>query len=234
MKDPYVNLAVDKGYSYGTPVAGHEYTTWIAVRNHGNVIATGAELIDTLPAGATFVRAVRYDIDPATGDRNLRSDFPPTSQGQGQVRWNLPDVSNWREIWIEVTFSIGAGTPAGTELLNQADVTIAASDQDPDNNHAEYRFRTQAPGPNLRVTKWYDWGDVAPGSNVQYQLRFENDGTAPLYDLVFKDILPDHTTLNGYRVERAAHHRWADAHLDTELANEPRRPARLLAAGARG
>ena len=39
---------------------------------------------------------------------------------------------------------------------------------------------------------------MAPGSNVQYQLRFENDGTAPLYDLVFKDTLPDHTTLNGY------------------------------------
>ena len=201
VKDPYVNLAVDKGYSYGTPVAGYEYTTWINVHNHGNVIATGAELVDTLPAGATFVRAVRYDFDPATGDRNLRSNFPPTSQGQGQVRWNLPDVTNWREFRMEVTFNIGAGTPAGTELLNQADVTIAASDQDPGNNHAEYKFRTQAPGPNLRVTKWYDWGDVAPGSNVQYQLRFENDGTAPLYDLVFKDTLPDHTVLGdiGWR-----------------------------------
>jgi uncharacterized repeat protein (TIGR01451 family) len=198
VKEPYINLAVDKGYGYGTPVAGHEYTTWIAVRNHGNMIATGAVLTDTLPADATFVRAVRYDFDPATGDRNLRSDFPPTSQGQGQVRWNLPDVSNWREIWIEVTFSIGAGTAPGTELLNQADVTIAASDRDPDNNHAEYRFRTQDPGPNLRVTKWYDWGDVTPGGPVQYQLRFENDGTAPLYDLVLKDILPDHITLNGF------------------------------------
>jgi uncharacterized repeat protein (TIGR01451 family) len=198
VQNPYINLAVDKGYSYGTPVAGHEYTTWIAARNQGNVIATGAELIDTLPAGATFVRAVRYDFDPATGDRNLRSDFPPASQGSGQIHWDLPDVANWREIWIEVTFSIGAGTAPGTELLNQADVTIAASDQDPDNNHAEYRFRTQAPGPNLRVTKWYDWGDVEPGGTVQYQLRFENDGTEPLYDLVLKDILPDHVMLNGF------------------------------------
>ena len=198
VKEPYVNLAVDKGYAYGTPVAGHEYTTWITVRNQGNVIATGAELIDTLPDDATFVRAVRYDFDPATGDNNLRSNFPPTSQGSGQVHWNMPDVSNWREFRMEVTFSIGAGTTPGTELLNQADVTIAASDQDPGNNHAEYEFSTQAEGPNLRVTKWYDWGDVAPGSNVRYQLRFENDGTAPLYDLVFKDILPDHTTLSGY------------------------------------
>ncbi|MEI8082840.1 MAG: hypothetical protein WCI74_13465, partial [Actinomycetes bacterium] len=201
VKDPYVNLAVDKGYSYGTPVASHEYTTWINVRNHGNVIAAGAMLTDTLPAGATFVQAFRYDFDPATGDYNLRSNFPPASQGSGQVHWNLPGVANWRDIWLEVTFSIGAGTAAGTELLNQADVTIAATDGDPGNNHAEYRFRTQAPGPNLRVTKWYDWGDVSPGSNVQYQLRFENDGTAPLNDLVFKDILPDHTMLGdiGWR-----------------------------------
>ena len=71
-------------------------------------------------------------------------------------------------------------------------------DQDPATTTLSISFRTQAPGPNLRVTKWYDWGDVAPGSKVQYQLRFENDGTAPLYGLVFKDILPDHTTLNNF------------------------------------
>ena len=197
VKEPYGNVSVDKSYSHGIPVASYEYTTWVQVRSHGNVPATGAVLTDTLPAGATFVRATQYTVDPATGDRDVRTNFPPTAQGTGWVRWNLPAVPNWREFRMEVTFRIGAGTVVNTELVNQVDVTLPG-DEDPSNNHAEYRFRTQAPGPNLRVTKWYDWGDVAPGSNVQYQLRFENDGTAPLYDLVFKDILPDHTTLNGY------------------------------------
>ena len=41
--------------------------------------------------------------------------------------------------WMEVTFRIGAGTAPGTELVNQADVTLAG-DQDPNNNHAEYQF----------------------------------------------------------------------------------------------
>jgi uncharacterized repeat protein (TIGR01451 family) len=136
-------------------------------------------------------------VDPATGDRDVRTNFPPTAQGTGWVRWNLPAVPNWREFRMEVTFRIGAGTVVNTELVNQVDVTLPG-DEDPSNNHAEYRFRTQSPGPNLRVTKWYDWGDVAPGGTVQYQLRFENDGTAPLYDLVLKDILPDHVTLNGF------------------------------------
>ena len=197
VKEPYGNVSVDKSYSHGIPVAGYEYTTWVQVWSHGNVPATGVELTDTLPAGATFVRATQYTVDPATGDRDVRTNFPPAAQGTGWVRWNLPAVPNWRDFRMEVTFRIGASTVVNTELVNQVDVALPG-DQDPSNNHAEYRFRTQAPGPNLRVTKWYDWGDVAPGGNVQYQLRFENDGTAPLYDLVFKDILPDHTTLNGY------------------------------------
>ena len=140
---------------------------------------------------------MQREWNPDTDDYDIRTPFPPAAQGTGWVRWNLPVVPNWREFRMEVTFRIGASTAAGTELVNQVDVALPG-DQDPDNNHAEYRFRTQSPGPNLRVTKWYDWGDVAPGNTVQYQLSFENDGTEPMYDLAFKDILPDHTTLNGF------------------------------------
>ena len=195
VKEPYGNVSVGKGYSHGIPVAGYEYTTWIHVWNHGNVPATGVVLNDTLPAGATFVRATQWTLERDDGKLAMEANFPPAAQGTGWVRWNMPAIPTWRDFWMEVTFRIGASTAPGTELVNQADVTLTG-DQDPNNNHAEYSFRTQAPGPNLRVTKWYDWGDVEPGGNVQYQLRFENDGTAPLYDLVFKDILPDHVTLN--------------------------------------
>ncbi len=202
-QEPYGNISVGKWYSRGIPVAGYEYTTWVVVWNHGNVPATGVILTDTLPAGATFVRATQYEVDPATGDRNLRSDFPPAGQGTGWVRWNLPAIPTWREFQMEVTFRIGASTTPGTELVNRADVVLT-DDRDPNNNRAEYRFRTQVPGPNLRVSKWYEWGDLAPGNTIQYQLLFENDGTEPIYDLVFRDILPDHTTLNGWGWEEPA------------------------------
>ena len=43
------------------------------------------------------------------------------------MRWNLPAVPNWREFQMEVTFQIGAGTPAGTELVNQVDVCCPAT-----------------------------------------------------------------------------------------------------------
>jgi uncharacterized repeat protein (TIGR01451 family) len=194
VQEPYGNVLVDKGYSYAIPVAGYEYATWLHVWNQGNVPATGVVLNDTLPAGATFVRATQYTLNETTGNYD-GTDAPPAAQGTGWVRWNVPALPTWRDFWIEVTFRIGASTAPGTELVNKADVTLTG-DQDPNNNHAEYKFRTQAPGPNLRVTKWYEWGEVEPGGTVQYQLRFENDGTAPLYDLVFEDILPDHVTLN--------------------------------------
>ena len=197
VQELYGDLSVDTWYSHGIPVAGYDYTTWVHVWNNANGPGSGAVLTDTLPAGATFVRAVHYAFDPATGDQNLRTTFPPTDQGTGWVRWNLPAVPNWRNFQMEVTFHIGAGTAPNTELINRVDVGLPG-DQDLRNNHAEFGFRTQSPGPNLRVTKWYDWGEVTPGGNLQYQLRFENDGTEPLYDLVLKDILPDHVDLNGF------------------------------------
>ena len=194
VKEPYGNVSVGKEYSHGIPVAGYEYATWIHVWNDGNVPATGVVLNDTLPADATLVRATLWTRNETTGNWN-EAPFPPAAQGTGWVRWNMPTMPTWRDLWMEVTFRIGASTTPGTTLVNQADVTLTG-DQDPNSNHAEYSFRTQAPGPNLRVTKWFNWGEVEPGSTLEYQLRFENDGTAPLYDLVFEDILPDDVTLN--------------------------------------
>ncbi len=197
VQEPYSGASIGQWYSHGIPVAGHEYTTQIQVWSNGNIPAAGAVLTDTLPAGATFVRSVQRQWNPDTDNWDIETPFAPLAQGAGWVRWLLPDIPNWRQFQMDVTFRIGAGTAAGTLLTNTADVALAG-DGDPDNNHAEYSFRTQSPGPNLRVTKWYNWGDVAPGNTIQYQLRFENDGTEPIYDPVFQDILPDHTTLNGY------------------------------------
>jgi uncharacterized repeat protein (TIGR01451 family) len=185
VKAPYGNVAVDQMYSHGIPVAGYEYATWIRVWSDGNVPATGVVLNDTLPAGATFVRATQWTRNETTGNYD-GTDAPPAAQGTGWVRWNVPAIPAWRDFWIEVTFRIGTNTAVGTKLVNKADVTLTG-DQDPNNNHAEY---------NLVVTKWYDWGDVESGGTVQYQLRFENNGTAPLYDLVFEDTLPDHVKYN--------------------------------------
>ena len=135
-----------QGLLHGIPVAGDEYTTWVNVQSHGNVPAAGAVLTDTLPAGATFVRAVQLEWNPDTDDYDIETLFPPAAQGTGWARSNLPAVPNWREFQMEVTFSIGASTVANTELVNQVDVALPG-DQDPGNNHAEYKFRTQAPAP---------------------------------------------------------------------------------------
>ena len=130
VQDPYGNVSVGTGYGHGIPVAGYEYTTWVQVSSQGNVPATGAVLTDTLPTGATFVRAVQREWNPATDDYDIETAFPPAAQGTGWVRWNLPDVPAWREFRMEVTFRIGASTAIGAELVNQVDVALPG-DQDP-------------------------------------------------------------------------------------------------------
>ena len=134
---------------------------------------------------------------------------------------------------MEVTFSIGAGTPAGTELLNQADVTLArrpGSGQQP----RRVSFPHAGPRPQPARHQVVRLGRCGAGQQraIPAPLRERRHGAALRSGLQGHLAGPYHA--ERLRVGRAAYHRWADAHLDAELANEPRRPARLLAAGARG
>jgi len=197
-RQPYVNLQVGKWYANGSPVAGQIYGTWVQVQNEGNVPGTGVVLTDTFPANTTLGKVFRYDRNPATGDYDIEVFFPPDAQGPGWARWNLGDLVNWRQVQMRVDFRIGSDVPPWTELVNRVDVSAAEPDADPNNNHAEYRFTTQPPGPNVRAFKYFNWGELLPGNTLQYWLHFDNDGTQPAYNVTFTDTLPAGVTFQGH------------------------------------
>ena len=99
---------------------------------------------------------------------------------------------------MRVELRIGDDVPAWTELTNVVDVSAAEPDADPSNNHAEYRFTTQPPGPNVRAFKYFNWGELLPGRTLQYWLHFDNDGTEPALNVVYTDTLPAGVTFQGH------------------------------------
>jgi uncharacterized repeat protein (TIGR01451 family) len=189
---------VGKWYANGSPVAGQTYTTWVDVQDRGNAPATGVVLTDTLPAGTTLGQVWRYDWNPATGNYDLVVHFPPDEQGPGWARWNLGTLVTWRTVYMRVELRINNDVPAWTELTNVADVSGVEPGGDPNDNHTEYRFTTQPPGPNVRSFKYFNWGEPLPGNTLQYWLHFDSDGTQPAYNVTFTDTLPAGVTFQGH------------------------------------
>jgi len=188
--EPYVNLWVNKDYQRGSPVAGQEYTYWVNVGNGANVIAPHVVLTDDLDSGLTFVRAERFDWNPATGDYDLRSPITPETQGERFVRFALGDILPWHWVGLEITVRINDDVPVGSALANRVMVSSDVPDDDPGNNRAGWVFETQAPGPNLRVRKWVE-GEVCVGCGFEYRLEFVNDGTEPAANVRVREFLPD-------------------------------------------
>jgi len=189
--EPRVNLSVDKRYQRGSPVAGQEYTYWVDMGNGGNAVAPSVVLTDDLDSNLTFVRAERYDWNPSTGENDLRSPITPEAQGERFVRFALGDIPPWRWVGLEITVRINDGVPIGSELTNAVDVASDVPDENPDHNHAEYSFTTQAPGPNLWVRKWLGNREPCVGCRFEYEIEIANDGTEPAANVRVRESLPD-------------------------------------------
>ena len=195
--EPRLNLGVSKDYQRGSPVAGQEYTYWVNVSGGGNVVALNVVLTDTLPADTTFVGATRFDWNPATGENDLQSPITPEAQGEGFVRFALGDIPHWRWVGLEIIVRINDDVPLGSELTNAVDVASDVPDENPDDNHAEYSFTTQAPGPNLWVRKWLGNREPCVGCGFEYEIEIANDGTEPAANVRVREVLPDEVEYEG-------------------------------------
>ena len=98
-------------------VAGDPITYTVSVENLGPNAATNVELVDTLPAGATFVAA------------------PGCAYAAGAVTCNLASLPDGETATFEITISMAV---AG-KILNTVNVTADQFDLDLGNNHAEWQ-----------------------------------------------------------------------------------------------
>jgi uncharacterized repeat protein (TIGR01451 family) len=152
--------------SLGSNVA---YT--LTVTNNGTAGATGVALIDTLPAGATFVSA--------TGG------VTPVS---GVLTFSIGSLAAGASAGFTIVVS---PTAVGT-LTNQASAHGNETDPTPADNSITMATTVSSPtstSPDLALSG-NATGSVTVGSNVTYTLTVTNHGTAGATGVALTDTLP--------------------------------------------
>jgi len=184
---PNANLAISKTDGVTTVTAGSSLTYTITASNPGPSNATGAKVVDTLPASLTC----HWTCVGAGGGTC-------TASGSGSLNdtVNLPSGGS-------VTYTVSctlSATATGT-LSNTASVAAPAgvTDPNPGNNTAtDSDTITAAPGAIVTGTKTVSAGPYDVGGTVTYTVKLTNSGTAAQADNPgneFTDIVPSGLTL---------------------------------------
>jgi len=195
---PHVNVWVHKQWMRGVLVPGGRVWYGIDYGNSGNQTVAPVRIVDTLPAGMSFVSSWH-----AGGLGTF--DLVPVSVTDEVVVWELPEVPNGYAGHVEVELEIDPTAIVGSELTNTAEICGAAAPPDPcapiagedtyDDNVSSTTDSLNPAGPNLRVRKEGHWiGE----QEAHYTVRFENVGDATIPDVVVIDTLPDGSSWGGW------------------------------------
>jgi uncharacterized repeat protein (TIGR01451 family) len=184
---PSANLAISKTDGVTTVTAGSSVTYTITASNPGPSNATGAKVVDTLPASLTC----HWTCVGAGGGTC-------TASGSGSFNdtVNLPSGGS-----VTYTVSCTLSASATGTLSNTASVTVPAgvTDPNPGNNSAtDSDTITAAPGAIVTGTKTVSAGPYNVGGTVTYTVKLTNSGTGAQADNPgneFTDIVPSGLTL---------------------------------------
>jgi uncharacterized repeat protein (TIGR01451 family) len=163
-------LSVAKAIVGTDSVAAGDLVTYaVTYRNASSTVqARGVTIVDTLPAGLTFVSA----------------DGAPAVSGQ-VVTWTIGTLGQQS---VTLDLVVRAARPSAAGLVNAVAITAA---------NAAGGAATAAPlriagwaSSSLTLTKTAQVLDVALGEPVPYLLVLRNVGTVPLNGFVVRDLLP--------------------------------------------
>lgn len=157
-------------------VAGNTFTATLTYRNNGPAPALGVSLVDTLPAGVTFVSST-----PA-----------PTSQTGQTLSWSLGSVAASTNTQISLTLRSSPDLALNSTLTNTATISTTSTDHDSSNNTdtADTTVKTEA---DLQIDKTGP-GTVTAGNAFLYSLSYRNNGPSRARAVAGTDTLPVGTT----------------------------------------
>ncbi len=166
---PMADLSVGKSGPV-TATVGESVTYTLTVANGGPDAAAAVTLVDSLPAGLTFISA--SDGGTASG---------------GAVTWSLGDVGSGSSLPRTVTVKAAA---AGAQV-DVARVTSTTADPDTGDQRATFTTTVAEPAPMADLSV----GKSGPpkkkeGDIFDYDLRVDNDGPDPARGIVLVDSLP--------------------------------------------
>ncbi|MBK6562030.1 DUF11 domain-containing protein, partial [Candidatus Amarobacter glycogenicus] len=153
-----------------TPGRNHRYT--ITVRNNGPSDALNVQVLDTLPAGVTFVA----DQDACT------------AAGQN-VTCNLGTLLVGQTVQFDIEVSVAPNVADNLQLLNNARVTSTTPDPVAGNNTSVSEVVTNRLA-DLSVRKFgKPDGNVRTGEGLIYTILVDNFGPSDAGNVVVQDIL---------------------------------------------
>lgn len=199
IREPSLNVGVNKEFGWGKTVPGGEGEYWLNVRNHGNV-ATSVVLTETLPAGTSFLHSRRW-----TGWEEV--PFPPDYIDDEVAVWDLGLMEPGEWYAVNVRLGYDSDLTADTVLENCAVVAMDGQDTWPFDDEACAEVPIRGAGANVSVVKRAQWNWEG---QIQYEIRLRNLGTTTLQDLVVTDSLPAGTSFSG----NWWHNFWEDIQLN--------------------
>jgi len=180
-RDMYVSKSLDSGKA----LAGAEVTYRVYVKNEGNTATADVVLTDTLPYSAAYVSSYNVTYFPSYA-YNL---FDPTVVGK-VITWSLGTVPPNGYGYFYVTARISDTVAVGDALTNTAQVATSQVESDYNDNSSVYYMTIIAPTYDMYVYKSLYSGYASPGSDLTYQVYYQNYGNSPCQNVVITDTLP--------------------------------------------
>ena len=156
-----------------TTTVGEALAYSLAYTNNGNAAADYVMVVDTLPAGVSFVSA---------------NPTPSNINGQ-QLTWNLGTLAAGATGSISVNVISSATLQNGTSLLNSVTITSTTGGDNPDDNTSTTTTIMQR--ADVYVTKSSSTVfPVVSGSSVSYMIDYGNHGPASASNVTLSDPMP--------------------------------------------
>jgi uncharacterized repeat protein (TIGR01451 family) len=169
-----IDLVLDKS-GPATVVAGQQASYSITVRNNGPSNATGVSILDSLPAGTSFVSGSGATFNSATA---------------GQVTATIGSIASGSTATITMLVAVPASA-AGSTLTNTASVTADQSELPAtQGNESDSVPTTVVASIDLDIDKVGQSATVVPGNQFVYTITVDNLGPSNATGVVVEDVLP--------------------------------------------
>jgi uncharacterized repeat protein (TIGR01451 family) len=176
--EPVPDLRMEKwAPGSGLSMPGGRVVYALRYRNDGDQVASGIDLVDTLPANTTYL----------ADSSGLAANVAANS-----VSWNPPALAPGESdifyLALESTATLG------DILTNQAEISVPL-DPIPGNNTASANVSVVDGAPNLFVGTNPNPVDPAPGQTMLWYIDYGNDGIVASGEATLTDTLPPGTTV---------------------------------------
>ncbi|MBI1748686.1 MAG: DUF11 domain-containing protein [Acidobacteria bacterium] len=161
-----------------TVISGNDLTYTLNFSNQGTAPADNVKIVDTMPAGVTFVSASPSGVfDVLTGTVTFA------------VGALLPGGSGTASITVTVNRTTTGGT-----LINNVEISTTTPESNPNNNKAQ--TTTAVLSADVTIAKSAPL-TIVSGSDLTYTINYSNQGTAPADNVKVVDTLPPGVTFKS-------------------------------------